>query len=342
MTVAEIAALAGVSTGTVDRVIHNRGRVSPETKEKIRKIVEENGYSPDPIARFLKKKSEFKIGVLIPTISEESGYWQMIYDGIEQAAVNDYAAFGFKIALFGFKRPDRQSLEEQFHAMLASGCAAYIIAPIMQEEILFLLSETHPNEPYCFIDSPLPGVSPLCTVAQNPFMAGHLAARLTRLSASGNGTYAVIKPYSESYNLNERSRGFASFFVKDSECRAVQSITDGSSKKDIALAVEKLVNDYKDLRGICMVNSEGHLVGEKIAALGLKDKIAVTGFDLVEKNVISLRGGALDCLISQEPENQGSLALKEIYKHLVLEQSTEKTINIPLNIFLKENIDYDA
>ena len=138
MTVTEIAEIAGVSTGTVDRVIHNRGRVSDETRKKINQIIDEHGYSPDPIARFLKKKSEFKIGVLIPAISEESGYWKSIYDGILDACVNDYAAFGFKIELFGFKRPDSASLKSQFHKMVNSDCAAYIIAPIMQEEIMFL------------------------------------------------------------------------------------------------------------------------------------------------------------------------------------------------------------
>ncbi|MBQ9625930.1 MAG: LacI family DNA-binding transcriptional regulator, partial [Treponema sp.] len=49
------------------RVMHNRGRVSDETRQKILKIIDENGYKPDPIARFLKKKGDFKIGVLIPS-----------------------------------------------------------------------------------------------------------------------------------------------------------------------------------------------------------------------------------------------------------------------------------
>ena len=38
-TIKEIAALAGVSRGTVDRVLNDRGAVNPETAEKIRKIV---------------------------------------------------------------------------------------------------------------------------------------------------------------------------------------------------------------------------------------------------------------------------------------------------------------
>ena len=46
-TIKEIAALAGVSRGTVDRVLNNRGAVNPETAEKIRKIAKELDYKPN-------------------------------------------------------------------------------------------------------------------------------------------------------------------------------------------------------------------------------------------------------------------------------------------------------
>lgn len=339
LTVTEIAELAGVSTGTVDRVVHNRGRVSQETKDKINKIISEQGYRPDPIARFLKKKSDFKIGVLIPAISEESGYWKAIYDGILDSCVNDYAAFGFQIELFGFKRPDSASLKSQFHKMVKYGCQAYIIAPIMQEEIMFLLNEAKLSAPYSFIDSPLPGALPLCTVAQNPFKAGLLAGKLTRLCSTKAGTYAVIKPFSESYNLNERAHGFASYFLQTSDSRAVQKIARGSTQEDLYDAVEKIIDEFDDLRGICVVNSEVHYAGAKIAELGRKNDISIVGFDLVEQNVSGLKNGRIDALISQDPLRQGALIMKEIYKNLVLEKEVIKDVNIPLNILFKENID---
>ncbi len=40
----ELAKLADVSIGTVDRVLHNRKGVSPETKKRVLKIIEESGY----------------------------------------------------------------------------------------------------------------------------------------------------------------------------------------------------------------------------------------------------------------------------------------------------------
>ncbi|MDR0598748.1 MAG: helix-turn-helix domain-containing protein, partial [Treponema sp.] len=48
MTVKEIAELAGVSIGTVDRVLHKRGRVSAATRETIEAIIEEYQFTPNP------------------------------------------------------------------------------------------------------------------------------------------------------------------------------------------------------------------------------------------------------------------------------------------------------
>lgn len=67
VTSKQIAELAGVSRGTVDRALHNRGRVSPEVAERIRKLAKELEYQPNAIGRALVKTSQdFKIGVVLP------------------------------------------------------------------------------------------------------------------------------------------------------------------------------------------------------------------------------------------------------------------------------------
>lgn len=53
----DIAEMAGVSVGTVDRVIHNRGRVSEENEKKVRAILEKANYQPNLMARSLASKS---------------------------------------------------------------------------------------------------------------------------------------------------------------------------------------------------------------------------------------------------------------------------------------------
>ena len=45
-TIQQIAELAGVSRGTVDRALNNRGRINPEVAKKIEQIADEIGYVP--------------------------------------------------------------------------------------------------------------------------------------------------------------------------------------------------------------------------------------------------------------------------------------------------------
>jgi len=53
VTSQQIAELAGVFRGTVDRALHNRGRGNPEVAAHIRKIAEDLGYQPNSIRQAL-------------------------------------------------------------------------------------------------------------------------------------------------------------------------------------------------------------------------------------------------------------------------------------------------
>ncbi|MCD8313839.1 MAG: LacI family DNA-binding transcriptional regulator, partial [Bacteroidales bacterium] len=46
-TINDVALKAGVSKGTVDRVLHKRGEVSPESREKVMRAIEELGFVPN-------------------------------------------------------------------------------------------------------------------------------------------------------------------------------------------------------------------------------------------------------------------------------------------------------
>lgn len=64
MNIKDIAELAGVGVGTVSRVINNHPDVKDETREKVKKIIEESNYIPNNSARNLKMTNSNTIGVL--------------------------------------------------------------------------------------------------------------------------------------------------------------------------------------------------------------------------------------------------------------------------------------
>lgn len=69
VTLKDIAKVAGVSYATVSRALSNHPDVSPETRERIKKIAKEMNYVPDPSARGLKGKNTNMIGLVVPDIS---------------------------------------------------------------------------------------------------------------------------------------------------------------------------------------------------------------------------------------------------------------------------------
>ncbi len=69
----EIAKIARVSRSTVSRVINNYPNVLPQTREKIQKIIDEYGYSPNISARTLAGKANNIIGIFIADINRTMG-----------------------------------------------------------------------------------------------------------------------------------------------------------------------------------------------------------------------------------------------------------------------------
>jgi len=64
-TIKDIAKKAGVSTSTVSLVINNKGYVSPETRQKVLKTIEELNYKPLHPARKLATGKTGNIGFII-------------------------------------------------------------------------------------------------------------------------------------------------------------------------------------------------------------------------------------------------------------------------------------
>lgn len=86
-TIKDIARMAGVSAGTVDRVLHNRGDVSPQSKAKVQKVLDEIHYQPNVFAIGLAAKKKYSFVCLIPYYIEHD-YWHSVVGGIERHVRN--------------------------------------------------------------------------------------------------------------------------------------------------------------------------------------------------------------------------------------------------------------
>ena len=81
----DIAEIANVSVGTVDRVIHKRGEVSAGTRQRIEQLLEQFNYKPHIAARSLALKREIHLAIMMPEAVSDHSFWEMPRQGIRQA-----------------------------------------------------------------------------------------------------------------------------------------------------------------------------------------------------------------------------------------------------------------
>lgn len=89
ITIKEVAKLAGVSPSTVSRVISDSPRISDETKQAVREIMDELGYHPNAIARSLVNKATNTIGIVMPQSTERAflnPFFPQALSGVSAAA----------------------------------------------------------------------------------------------------------------------------------------------------------------------------------------------------------------------------------------------------------------
>ena len=78
----DIAERAGVSVGTVDRVLHERPNVSPAAREKVEKALAEMEYQPNVYASALAYNKDYLFCCVIP-MHESEAYWDEIEEGVK-------------------------------------------------------------------------------------------------------------------------------------------------------------------------------------------------------------------------------------------------------------------
>ena len=95
ITLNQIAEICGVSRGTVDRALHNKGNVRPAVAERIKAVANEYGYIPNRAGLALSRASHpIRIGVIM--ISVQTPFMQLVLDAARREA-RRLAAFSVEV-----------------------------------------------------------------------------------------------------------------------------------------------------------------------------------------------------------------------------------------------------
>ena len=117
-TINDIARLSGLSKGTVDRVLHNRGEVSKKSYDKVMAVIKELGYEPNVFASLLAKGTPRHVAVLIPE-HRDGSFWDLALQGVERAA-ETVGPLGVETEVFKYDQRDIASFRRVCEELLGS------------------------------------------------------------------------------------------------------------------------------------------------------------------------------------------------------------------------------
>ena len=132
ITIQDIAERAGVSRGTVDRALNDRGRINPEVAERIKQLAEEMGYVHKPRKKQNPARRKKKLGVV--TQLANAAFMQEINRGI-QTAKKELEELGIQVIVKERTSVDENEQLEAIEELLDQEIDGLAIMPVDSEKI---------------------------------------------------------------------------------------------------------------------------------------------------------------------------------------------------------------
>jgi LacI family transcriptional regulator len=281
ITIKDVALKAGVSVATVSRVVNQKDihKVGAKTQQRIEKILKELGYYPNTMARGLKTRKTYNVGVVFfwydrPTLSDF--YLTRVLDGI----INFLSEKKYNILMNTFSREmgDSGVYANFVNSGLVDGILA--IAPpvesrffqdLKQGSLPYVLINYQVNDPQvCFVD---------CLNTQGVIDAvDHLMSLGHKKIAYISGDIAFSKNTLDRYNafkyvLKKKNLSFHDDFVyfgpwtEESGAKAVDHFWRAKQPPTAILAS----NDVMALGAIKQLRKNNIRVPQNVAVIGFDD-----------------------------------------------------------------------
>jgi len=340
----DIADLAGVSIGTVDRIIHSRGRFSTDTAERVRRIMDELDYRPNMMAQRLSMSKTCRIGVCMPWPDQDSAYWRIALDGINRAR-GDLAPFGVSVETINYDRYIAQDFMQAGRNLVSKNFDGILMAPMLADESREILAMVDRRIPVVFFDTDLPTAPRLSFIGQDSRAGGCLAGKLMNLLTAAPGRKAeavVLMPDAENEHLRQRAAGFCEVFKGVTKYLRIAVESDHDL---LALHAALGAAITPETTAVYVTDASAHYTAKYLrifaAPAGSEhQRPSLIGYDLVPENRLCLEAGEIDFLLTQRPDEQGYDGINRLFRKLILGEDPPDHEFTPIDIVTQENIAY--
>ena len=340
-TIKEIARLAGVSRGTVDRVLNNRGAVSQETADKIRGIANAIHYSPNRAGKTLAaKKKQLKFGFILFSSTSSNPFFLDVVRGIEDRAeaLKEFDAT-VEIRYAVIDNPDLQV--QLIDELLQLGIDGLAITPINHPTVIQRLKKlTKSGFPVVTTNSDIPDCGRLAYVGSNYYKSGETAAGLMNLICGGNANVGIIIGSPWVLCHSERVAGFTDCIRKDyKHIRIVDTVVNSDDDLESFSVTLKMLRDHPEINALYLAAAGVQGACRAVTDLGVGGKTKIISYDTTEPTCMLVKEGIIVATIAQQAFTQGAKPLDILLDYLGMGVAPEKDcFYTKIEIMIKENL----
>lgn len=337
-TIKDIAKLADVSKGTVDRVLHKRGKVSKKALDKVNKVLKEIDYQPNPIARNLKNNKIYTICVILPNPNEDI-FWTPCVEGVNEA-IEEFKTFGVSIKSYFYSPTSTESFININNDVLKTKPDAVILTPLFYKESVDaarnytsnnIIVSTFNNE----IESNQIG----SFVGQDLIKSGRVAANLMQMLTKSKSEILIIHIDEVFYNaghMQQKEKGFRNYFEELTSSDYNLS-TINVIQSELNKSLTAFLKLHQNISGIFVTTSKAYKIIEVLEGINYKD-IQIIGYDLLPQNINFMEDKKINFLIHQNPKTQIYLSLNYLTEHFLFSKDIPKQKLLPIDIVNSENL----
>ena len=315
--VRELAKLANVSLGTVDRALNGRKEVSEKTRRRILELAEEHGYRPNPTARALSVgRSTIRIGVCIP--SEIRYFYDQVRDGII-AETKQFEHLGIEVLYMPVPTLG-SSMTQNIRTLLDSDIHALIVTPGNPEEVTPLVEEAE-KEKNIRVVCVVTDVSSTCrstSISVDPHLGGSLAAELMAKFAVATSQVAIVTGMISTEEHGRKVAGFTETFQAVCNGEAVISVIEGhEDEEETYRKCRQLLSDEPGISGIYVSTVNYLPVCRALESHRAERVVKLIVTDLFAEASPYFENGTIAAAIYQNPYRQGQTAVRAIVNHFI-------------------------
>lgn len=340
-TIKEIAELAGVSRGTVDRVLNNRGAVSPETEKKIREIARAVRYTPNRAGIVLAaQKKNLKLGFIV--FGHSNPFFDKVLLGVEEESA-ELRCYNCRV----LTRRVGVSTDEMIAAidrLVREGVSGLAIAPGNDDSIRHKIDElAGQNIPVVTLNTDIENSRRIAYVGSDYYESGRTAAGLISLVTAPFAMPVHVGIVSGSDKILCHTRRIAGFQERIRECYPGISVSDIIYNHDDDIEsyrrTREMLDAHPEINALYFGSAGVHGGCRALCESGRQSSVRVIAHDAVSSTEELIRQGVISATICQQPEKQGSLPLSLLFSYLTTgEKPDSEYYYTNSDIRIRENI----